>query len=76
MSFMPDHIRPDDWLCRLFSARAAVQGGVVRRNTRDILRIVGWKRFLSELDRRGFRAAENAGQTINFCNRNAVHIVR
>lgn len=76
MSFVPDHIRPDDWLCRLFASRAAAQGGVVRRQTRDIERIVGRDRFLAELERRGFRAVENAGQTIVFCNREPVRVLR
>lgn len=76
MSFLPDHMRPDDWLCALFSARAAAQGGVVRRKTRDIERIVGMDRFLAELDRRGFRAVENAGQTIVFCNREEIRLLR
>lgn len=76
MSFMPDHIRPDDWLCTLFSARAAARGGVVRRKTRDIERIVGMDRFLAELDRRGFRAVENGGQTALFCNLAPVRIIR
>lgn len=76
MSFVPDHIRPDDWLCRLFASRAAAAGGVVRRKTRDIERIVGKQRFMAELDRRGFRAVENAGQTVIFCNREPVRILR
>lgn len=76
MSFVPDHIRPDDWLCRLFAARTAAQGGVVRRQTRDIERIVGRDRFMAVLGRRGFRAMENAGQTIVFCNREPVRVLR
>ncbi|SDG26149.1 N-(5'-phosphoribosyl)anthranilate isomerase [Alloyangia pacifica] len=76
MTNLPLPIRPDDWLRHVFLSRAAAQGGVVRRKTRDIERIVGRDRFLAELDRRGFRAVENAGQTIIFCNRDPVLIVR
>ena len=72
----PAPIRPDDWLLQLFSARSVARGGIVRRQTRDIERIVGRERFLRELDRRGFRAVENAGQTVIFCNRDPVRIVR
>ncbi|WP_425101277.1 N-(5'-phosphoribosyl)anthranilate isomerase [Tropicibacter sp. S64] len=64
----PDFIRPEDWLRTIFSARAAADGGVVRRKTRDIERIVGRERFASELARRGFSAVENGGQTVIFCN--------
>ncbi|MFC4733251.1 N-(5'-phosphoribosyl)anthranilate isomerase [Salipiger abyssi] len=76
MKDMPLPISPDRWLGHLFASRAAASGGVVRRSTRDIERIVGRERFLAELDRRGFRAVENAGQIIVFCNRDAVRILR
>lgn len=59
----------DDWILHIFSSRAAASGGVVRRKTRDIERIVGRERFRAELDRRGFGAVENGGQTVIFCNR-------
>ncbi len=63
-------------MAQIFSAQAAAAGGIVRRKTRDIERIVGHAAFLRELDRRGFRAVENAGQTVIFCNRAPVRIVR
>lgn len=63
-------------MTRIFSTRAAAQGGVVRRKTADIDRIIGRDRFLAELNRRGFRAVENAGQTVIFCNRAPVRILR
>lgn len=44
--------------------------------TRDIGRIVGPERVLAELERCGFRAVEDAGQTIIFCNREPVQIMR
>lgn len=76
MAGVPDHIRPDDWLRTVFSARAVSEGGVIRRKTRDIERIVGRDRFLMELDRRGFRAVQNGGQTVIFCNAEPVRILR
>jgi len=76
MAQIPDFLRPDLWLEGIFSARAAAQGGVVRRKTRDIERIIGRDAFVRELDRRGFRAVENAGQTVIFCNREPVTILR
>ena len=65
-------IRPEDWMRRIFLTRAAAEGGVVRRKTSDIDRIIGRERFVAELDRRGFRAVENGGQTVIFCNRDPV----
>ncbi|MCA0996400.1 N-(5'-phosphoribosyl)anthranilate isomerase [Alloyangia pacifica] len=76
MTDLPLPIRPEDWLRQLFLSRAAAQGGVIRRKTHDIERIVGRERFLAELDRRGFRAVENAGQTVIFCNCEPVRVVR
>lgn len=72
----PLPVSPDRWLYSLFASRAAVEGGVIRRKTRDIERIVGQERFLAELDRRGFRAVENAGQTVIFCNRAPLRVLR
>ncbi|WP_136441343.1 N-(5'-phosphoribosyl)anthranilate isomerase [Pacificoceanicola onchidii] len=72
MTRIPDHLRPEDWIRTIFSARAAAEGGVIRRKTRDIERIVGRDRFAHELARRGFSAIENGGQTVIFCNREPV----
>ncbi len=76
MTRLPPAIRPETWMAHVFSARSAINGGIVRRNSADIDRIVGRDRFLRELQRRGYHAVESAGQTIIFCNREQVHIVR
>ena len=55
---LPEIISPERWLLQVFSARAAREGGVVRRRRRDIERIVGWEVFAAELRRRGYRAVE------------------
>ena len=57
---------PEAWITHLFSARAAAQGGVVRRKARDVERIVGW---------RGFSAVINGGQVVVFCNAEPVRIL-
>ena len=71
---VPAVIDPDHWLDHLFSARAAAQGGVVRRKARDVERIVGWDRFRTELRRRGYRAVLNGGQVVVFCNAEPVRV--
>ena len=76
MTRLPATIHPDIWMARIFAARAAAEGGIVRRKSSDIDRIIGRDRFIAELNRRGFRAVENAGQTVIFCNREAVRIIR
>ncbi|MEM6760020.1 MAG: N-(5'-phosphoribosyl)anthranilate isomerase [Pseudomonadota bacterium] len=55
-------------LLEIFSSKAACSGGVIRRKARDIDRFIGREAFLNEVHRRGFRAVENAGQIIVFCN--------
>lgn len=59
---------PEAWFRHLFEARAALDGGVVRRKTRDMERIVGRDVFLAEIRRRGYTVVENAGQVVVFCN--------
>ena len=65
----------DEWIIDLFSSRAAATGGVVRRKKRDIERYVGLEEFKKELTRRGFRAVENAGQLVIFCNQEPIRRV-
>lgn len=66
---------PDIWLLQMFSAKSAREGGIVRRQIRDVERIVGRQAFESELRRRGYHAVENAGQFIVFCNNEAVRVL-
>lgn len=68
-------VPPDVWLMQLFSARAAREGGVIRRKVRDAERIIGRDAFLRELERRGYHAVENAGQFVIFCNNEEVRVL-
>ena len=61
-------LSPEGYILDIFSSKAARAGGVIRRRSRDIDRLVGREAFLAELHRRGYRAVENAGQIIVFCN--------
>ena len=70
----PLALSPDQWIAHVFSAQAAAKGGVVRRQARDIERILGWDRFRRELQRRGYRAVVNGGQVVIFCNAEPVHL--
>ena len=74
---MRDHgpISSDLFMADLFRSRAAREGRVIRRSLRDIERYVGRAAFVKELDRRGFRAIENAGQLIIFCNQEPIRRV-
>ena len=69
MQTLPDFLERHAWMEHVFSAKAAQTGGVVRRRVRDVERIVGRELFRQELRRRGFRAIENNGHFVVFCNR-------
>ena len=75
MANLPAAITPDRWIVQLFSARAVAEGGIVRRSVADVERLIGRQRFLREVQRRGFRAVENSGQIVIFCNRDDVRIL-
>ncbi|MEL6296764.1 MAG: N-(5'-phosphoribosyl)anthranilate isomerase [Pseudomonadota bacterium] len=68
-------VSPEIWMRQLFGAKAALDGGIVRRQVADVERIVGRLRFEAELRRRGYRAVENAGQLVIFCNRSPVRLL-
>ena len=65
-------LSPQGYLLDVFSSKAARTGGVIRRKSRDIERYVGRENFLEELNRRGYRAVENSGQIVIFCNTDPV----
>jgi len=62
-------LTPEVWLHALFTSKAVQQGTVIRRKARDIERFAGMDLFMAEIHRRGYRAIENSGQIIIFCNR-------
>ena len=74
MDALPDYLTPQQWLDQIFSAQAAMRGGVVRRRVRDVERLVGRPLFREELRRRGYRAIENNGTFVIFCNRAPLRI--
>jgi len=72
---IPAPLSPDAWVTHLFTAKAAREGGVIRRKLRDIERYVGRDAFENELRRRGYHAVENAGQLVIFCNQEPIRLI-
>lgn len=72
----PLPISPDRWLCQMFTAQIAARGGIIRRQVRDVERLIGRDRFLREIERRGYQLAENGEYFIIFCNRHPVRLLR
>ncbi|GKY88933.1 N-(5'-phosphoribosyl)anthranilate isomerase [Sinisalibacter aestuarii] len=68
MGQLPDYLTPERWLAQVFSSGEAAKGGVVKRQIRDVERLVGREMFLGEVARRGFQAVENGRHFVVFCN--------
>ena len=75
MTMHMKRLPPDLWMQQIFDAKAARQGGVVRRNLRDVERNVGLDVFLREIRRRGYHAIENSGQVVIFCNNVPIQVL-
>ncbi|MEL7100679.1 MAG: N-(5'-phosphoribosyl)anthranilate isomerase [Pseudomonadota bacterium] len=75
MQQRPDYLRPQDWLDQIFSSKSAMSGGVVRRKVRDVEDLVGRSLFRDELRKRGYRAVENNGTFVIFCNRAPIRVL-
>ena len=58
---------PDVWINQIFSARAAVTGGVIRRNVDWVEREIGLERFHHEVRKRGFHLMRAGRQYVILC---------
>jgi hypothetical protein len=63
------------WIARVFDAKTADRGGVVRRSIVSVEREVGRRAFLTEIKRRGFHCVECGGQFIVICNRGHMQVI-
>ncbi len=72
MTYQQSPLSPDIWMREVFASKSVQRGEVIRRKVRDIERFAGMDLFRKELQRRGFRAVENAGQVIIFCNQEPI----
>lgn len=68
MRQIPLNMTAERWLLSLFSAKAAREGGVIRRNVQDVDRLVGRNAFIRDVNRRGFQLLRNGSQYIVICN--------
>ncbi|WP_373051196.1 N-(5'-phosphoribosyl)anthranilate isomerase [Thalassovita aquimarina] len=76
MQGLPDNIALEIWMRAVFSSRDARLGGVIKRQVRDVERIVGREAFLSEVAKRGWQALENGRHFIVCCNVEPIRRVR
>ena len=66
---------PDYWIAAIFSAKAAQNGGVVRRNRIWVEREIGRARFEDEVRKRGFHLLETGQQLLVICNSGQIRVV-
>lgn len=72
MSALPEYLSPEIWMAQIFSSAEARRGGVVKRQIRDVERLVGRDGFLNEVHRRGFQVVENGRHFVIFCNHDPI----
>ncbi|SEL88836.1 hypothetical protein SAMN05443999_10961 [Roseovarius azorensis] len=76
MTRIPDHLTPEIWLAQFLDSAEARRGGVVKRQIRDVERLVGREMFLRAVERRGFQAVENGRHYVVFCNGQPIRRLR
>ncbi|MCB1337358.1 MAG: N-(5'-phosphoribosyl)anthranilate isomerase [Maritimibacter sp.] len=75
MAQLPDYLTPESWLAQLFSSAEARGGGVVKRQVRDVERLVGRAAFARAVADRGYQAVENGRHFVVFCNAHPIRRV-
>ncbi|MDP1682754.1 MAG: hypothetical protein Q8L39_13410 [Burkholderiales bacterium] len=59
---------PYEFINRIFEAKAAKSGGVVRRNIADVIKFSSIPYLVNEVEARGFHLIEIEDQFVIFCN--------
>lgn len=75
MDHLVEKTNAERWMSQIFSAKAALTGGVVRRNIRWVEREIGRDTFEGEVRRLGFHMIESGGQFIVICNNGGMRVV-
>ena len=68
MARIPETLSAQDWLRQIFTSLEARKGGIVKRQIRDVERLVGRDAFVRAVEKHGFQAIENNRHFIIFCN--------
>ena len=63
------------WCDAMFTAKATLTGGVIRRAVRDVEREIGRAAFEREVRIRGFHLVEVGGQFIVICNAGQLKLI-
>lgn len=71
----PNPQDPELWIEQTFDCPAVRNGGLFRTSLKAVESGVGMARFKAELRRRKYRALENNGHIVVFCNTLPVEII-
>lgn len=66
---------PNPWIAQIFSAKAALNGGVIRRSIAWVEAEIGRRALIQEVQRRGFHMIETGGQFVIICNRGGIRVI-
>ena len=66
---------PDPWIAEIFSAKASLRGGVIRRDVAWVEREIGHDRFCHEVRRRGFHLLRAGRQYVIVCSPDPVQVL-
>lgn len=66
---------PTAWIEQTFDVPGVRNGGIFRTSVKAVETGIGMDRFIEEIARRQFRALENRGHIVVFCNREPVVIL-
>jgi hypothetical protein len=75
MQHTPLNASAQGWIDRVFSAKVAENGGVVRRSVASVEREIGRAQFEDEIRRRRFHLLECGGQYIVICISGRLQII-
>ena len=76
MTALPKHQTPEKWLNQRLTSGEAQKGGVIKRQIRDVERLVGYDAFIPAVHARGFQAVRNGRHYVVFCNDQPIRRVR
>lgn len=66
---------PEPWIAEIFSAKAVLRGGIIRRDADWVEREVGHDRFCHEVRKRGFHLLKAGRQYVIVCFPDPVQIL-
>lgn len=71
----PPPADPEAWIEQTFDCPGVRNGGLFRTSVRAVETGIGMDRFKREVTRRSYRALENNGHIVVFCNTSPVEIL-